>query len=120
MSESFERADKIMAEKIISAIKPGLVVLVTAGASGIGRAISKAFLDHGCHVHICDIDAAAIENFLAENPTASASVTDVSDSRMVAALFDDLKNRYDHLDVLVNNAGIAGPTAPVEDSPERT
>ncbi len=104
-----------MAENIISAIKPGLVVLVTAGASGIGRAISKAFLDHGCHVHICDIDAAAIENFLAEHPTASASVTDVSDSRMVAALFDEFKNRYDHLDVLINNAGIAGPTVPVED-----
>jgi NAD(P)-dependent dehydrogenase (short-subunit alcohol dehydrogenase family) len=104
-----------MTEKIINAIKPGLVVLVTAGASGIGRVISESFLDHGCHVHICDIDKSAIDNFLYKHPGASATVTDVSDNRMVKTLFDDLKNRYNHLDVLVNNAGTAGPTAALED-----
>jgi NAD(P)-dependent dehydrogenase (short-subunit alcohol dehydrogenase family) len=104
-----------MAEKIINTIRPGLVVLVTAGASGIGRVISESFLDHGCHVHICDIDRSAIDSFLSENPGASATVADVSDINMVKLLFDDLKTRYDHLDVLVNNAGIAGPTAAVED-----
>ena len=103
-----------MTNKVINAIKPGLVVLVTAGASGIGYVISKAFLDHGCHVHICDIDEKAIKNFLQENPTASASVTDVSDHEMVDALFLDLMNRHSRLDVLVNNAGTAGPTVPVE------
>ena len=104
-----------MTNTVINAIRPGLVVLVTAGANGIGRVISKAFLDHGCHVHICDIDAVAIADFLAENPTASASVTDVSDSGSVATLFEDLKERYGHLDVLVNNAGMAGPTSPIEE-----
>jgi NAD(P)-dependent dehydrogenase (short-subunit alcohol dehydrogenase family) len=104
-----------MAEKIINSIRPGLVVLVTAGASGIGRVISESFLDHGCHVHICDIDRTAIDSFLSENPGASATVADVSDIKMVKLLFDDLKERYEHLDVLVNNAGIAGPTAAVED-----
>jgi NAD(P)-dependent dehydrogenase (short-subunit alcohol dehydrogenase family) len=103
-----------MTKKVINAIEPGLVVLVTAGASGIGNAISKAFLDHGCHVHICDIDEKAIKKFLSENPTASASVTDVSNRKMVDALFMDLMKRYARLDVLVNNAGIAGPTAPLE------
>jgi len=101
--------------KVINAIKPGLVVLVTAGASGIGRVISESFLDHGCHVHICDIDKSAIDIFLDKNPHASATVADVSDNKMVEALFDDLKKRYDHLDVLVNNAGTAGPSAAVED-----
>jgi NAD(P)-dependent dehydrogenase (short-subunit alcohol dehydrogenase family) len=104
-----------MAEKIINSIRPGLVVLVTAGASGIGRVISESFLDHGCHVHICDIDRSAIDSFLSENPGASATLADVSDIKMVELLFDDLKTRYEHLDVLVNNAGIAGPTAAVED-----
>lgn len=104
-----------MADKIINNIQPGLVVLVTAGANGIGRAISESFLDHGCHVHICDIDQAAIDDFLNKNPGASATLTDVSDNHMVKALFDDLKKRYDHLDVLVNNAGTAGPTAALED-----
>lgn len=100
--------------KVINSIQAGLVVLVTAGASGIGRAISRAFLGHGCHVHICDIDESALETFLVENPDASGSVADVSDTKMVETLFSDFESRYGHLDVLVNNAGIAGPTAPVE------
>jgi len=103
-----------MAKKLINAITSGKIVLVTAGASGIGRAISKAFLDHGCFVHICDIDESAVEAFLHENPSASASVTDVSDGARVDSLFKDITERYGHLDVLVNNAGIAGPMAAVE------
>jgi len=103
-----------MSAKVINAIKPGLVVLVTAGASGIGRAIARSFLAHGCHVHICDIDQSAIDSFLLENPESSASLADVSDHKMVDSLFSDLRNRYGHLDVLVNNAGTAGPTAALE------
>jgi len=90
-------------------------VLVTAGAGGIGRTIAERFLSHGCAVHVCDIDQAAIDRFLADNPGASASRTDVSDVDQVAALFDDLSRRYGRLDVLINNAGIAGPTANFED-----
>ena len=104
-----------MPDKIINNIKPGMVVLVTAGAAGIGRAISRSFLDHECHVHVCDIDEAAIEEFLQEHPGASATVADVSDKNMVEKLFSDFSSRYDHLDVLVNNAGKAGPTAALED-----
>jgi NAD(P)-dependent dehydrogenase (short-subunit alcohol dehydrogenase family) len=104
-----------MSDQVINAIKPGLVVLVTAGASGIGRVIAKSFLAHGCHVHICDIDRAAIETFLLEHPECSATVADVSDYTSVETVFSDLKNRYAHLDVLINNAGKAGPTAALED-----
>jgi len=91
------------------------VVLVTAGAAGIGRNIAEKFLSHGCSVHICDIDRVAIDDFLTKNPNASASMADVSDVGQVEGLFNDFSNRFGQLDILVNNAGIAGPTANLED-----
>ena len=104
-----------MSKRLLNAIRPGLVVLVTAGASGIGREIAETFLAHGCKVHVCDIDQSAIDGFLEANPGGSASLADVSDVTMVDTLFDELLQLYGRLDVLVNNAGIAGPTAAVED-----
>jgi NAD(P)-dependent dehydrogenase (short-subunit alcohol dehydrogenase family) len=85
------------------------VVLITAGAAGIGRTIAERFLEHGCSVHVCDIDKAAIERFLSDNPGASASLADVSDVTQVSAMFADLAGLYGRLDILINNAGIAGP-----------
>jgi NAD(P)-dependent dehydrogenase (short-subunit alcohol dehydrogenase family) len=93
----------------------GPVVLVTGGASGIGGAIAARFAAGGWRVHVCDADAAAAARFQAENPTASASVTDVSSVAAVDAMFDDVAARYGRLDLLVNNAGVSGPTAPVEE-----
>jgi NAD(P)-dependent dehydrogenase (short-subunit alcohol dehydrogenase family) len=95
--------------------KLGAVVLVTAGASGIGRCIAETFLQQGGRVHICDISAVSIAAFLTANPLATASVADVSIPSEVERLFADLAEIYGCLDVLVNNAGIAGPTAKVED-----
>ena len=91
------------------------VSLITAGASGIGRVLAEAFLAAGHRVHVCDIDQAALEAFLAANPAASGSQADVADSHSVDRMFDDLADRHGRLDALVNNAGIAGPTAPVEE-----
>ena len=89
-------------------------VLVSAGASGIGRVVAEAFLSSGAAVHICDISADNIEQFLEANPGASATVADVSEPAQVDRVFSDLIERHDRLNVLVNNAGIAGPTAAVE------
>ena len=97
----------------ITGFKTGQVVLVTAGASGIGRCIAETYLRHGCKVHICDVATDSIETFLAANPTATA--TDISDPAQVDQLFSDFSQRYDRLDILINSAGIAGPTAAVED-----
>jgi NAD(P)-dependent dehydrogenase (short-subunit alcohol dehydrogenase family) len=91
------------------------IVLITAGAAGIGRRIAEKFLSNGCSVHICDIDHVAIDDFIADNPNASASVADVSEVGQVEVLFKDILRRYGRLDILVNNAGIAGPTANFED-----
>ncbi len=91
------------------------VALVTAGASGIGRVIAEALLAAGSAVHVCDIAEDAIADFLATNPEASASRVDVSSSAEVEALFAEFQSRHERLDLLVNNVGIAGPSAAVED-----
>lgn len=93
----------------------GRVALVTAGASGIGRAIADCLAGAGIAVHICDIDEEAIEACIAANPEFTASCADVSRVDQVDAVFTDLERRYGRLDILVNNAGISGPTAAVED-----
>jgi NAD(P)-dependent dehydrogenase (short-subunit alcohol dehydrogenase family) len=93
----------------------GLRVLVTAGAAGIGRVIARTFTEHGARVHICDIDEKALAGTKKQLPAVSQTVADVSRLDDVDRLFVDVKKNLHGLDVLVNNAGIAGPTAKVED-----
>jgi NAD(P)-dependent dehydrogenase (short-subunit alcohol dehydrogenase family) len=90
-------------------------VLVTAGAAGIGRAIAGAFAQAGARVAVCDVDEAALAAFRQEFPGHHAFECDVSDEDEVEDLFVDVEESLGGLDVLVNNAGIAGPTARVED-----
>ena len=97
--------------------RPGLRVLVTAGASGIGAAIARAFLDADAQVLICDIDQTALDRFAADHPQVKTLRADVSDEAQVAALFAAVTDQLRGLDVLVNNAGISGPTGPVDDIP---
>ena len=93
----------------------GLRVLVTAGAAGIGRAIAQTFAANGARVHVCDVSQAALDRFGDEQPRIGRSLADVSSVDQVDRLFADVKRELGGLDVLVNNAGIAGPTAKVED-----
>jgi NAD(P)-dependent dehydrogenase (short-subunit alcohol dehydrogenase family) len=90
-------------------------VMITGGAAGIGLAIARRFLSDGFSVHVCDAAPDAIEMLAASDPSIGASVADIADSNAVKAMFDDLERLYGGLSVLVNNAGIAGPTANVED-----
>jgi NAD(P)-dependent dehydrogenase (short-subunit alcohol dehydrogenase family) len=92
----------------------GLRVLVTAGASGIGAAIASAFAEMGAEIHICDIDDAALAAFQQRFPACQATHADVADPAEVAALFATQRTRFGGLDVLINCAGIAGPTAGVD------
>ncbi|MGC1504349.1 MAG: SDR family oxidoreductase [Sulfitobacter sp.] len=83
-------------------------VLITAGASGIGRAMGEGFDAAGFEVWVTDVDAQA----LATCPKGWRGFqADASDEAAVADVFAQL----DQLDVLCANAGIAGPTALVED-----
>jgi NAD(P)-dependent dehydrogenase (short-subunit alcohol dehydrogenase family) len=93
----------------------GLRVMITAGAAGIGLAIAKAFADDGARVHICDVDDGALEAFSKACPDARATRADVASLSDVDALFDAAAGWLGGLDVLINNAGIAGPTGRVED-----
>ena len=91
------------------------VVLITAGASGIGRVIAESFIASGDTVHICDVNQTSMDEFFEANPSADGTLCDVSDVLQVNNLFDEVEALHGRLDVLVNNAGVAGPTAPVED-----
>jgi len=89
-----------------------LRVLVTAGAAGIGRVIAQTFVDNGARVHVCDVDELALAALPAKISKTRADVASLTD---VNHLFEDVARHLGGLDVLVNNAGIAGPTAKVED-----
>ena len=90
-------------------------VLVTAGASGIGRAIADLFLDQGAQVHICDVSDTFLADFRSTHPKAGCTKADVSSDSEVKHLFDEIEKSLGGLDILVNNAGIAGPTGSVDE-----
>lgn len=96
---------------------PGQRVLITAGAGGLGATIAEAFIEAGAEVAICDLDEAALKRFLRRHPAAIALKADVADEAQVGALFDEVEERFGGLDVLVNNAGISGPTGPIDSLP---
>ena len=83
----------------------GLRTLVTGGGSGIGAAIAATLANRGARVVVVDANPATNPDFVA----------DVADTAAVEALFGDVGRQLGGLDVLVNNVGIAGPTAPVDE-----
>jgi NAD(P)-dependent dehydrogenase (short-subunit alcohol dehydrogenase family) len=89
-------------------------VLITAGASGIGREIAHAFANAGARVFVCDIDAEALNLFARDLPGAVTRRCDVASRGEVEETVARAAEALGGLDVLVNNAGIAGPTVPVE------
>ncbi|MFQ6023862.1 MAG: SDR family oxidoreductase [Acidiferrobacterales bacterium] len=91
----------------------GKRVIVTAAARGIGKAIADAFLEAGAHVHICDISE-GVAAFKVANANLGVTIADVGDPAAVDRLFDEALASLGGLNVLVNNAGIAGPTGPIE------
>ncbi|MDT2006263.1 SDR family oxidoreductase [Rhodococcus opacus] len=90
----------------------GRRVLVTAGAAGIGLAIATSFKSLGADVFVTDIDPVVVDN--AKAAGFVAAVSDVSDEDQVRTLMTSVVDNLGGLDVLVNNAGVAGPTGPVD------
>ncbi|MEO8506085.1 MAG: SDR family oxidoreductase [Betaproteobacteria bacterium] len=90
-------------------------VVITAGGAGIGRTIAEGFSARGARVFVCDVSETALEDAKSSIPGLRALRADVADAAEVARLFVVAGRELGGLDVLVNNAGIAGPTANVED-----
>jgi len=93
----------------------GRRVLITAGAQGLGWEMAKQFLVNGSQVLISDINESALQAAKASYPDVHTICSDVANEQDVAAMFAAVEKVLGGLDVLINNAGVAGPTAYTED-----
>ena len=93
----------------------GKRVLITAGASGIGLVTARGFIEAGARVFICDVNAEALTQAQAALPGLQGCLADVADEAQVQAMFAQADAALGGLDALINNAGIAGPTALIGD-----
>lgn len=107
---------------VLQMMKPpaGLRVLVTGGGSGIGLVIARAFVEVGARVHVCDASREALDSLAkaeagVELNRITATLADVADQDAVERVFADVQVELGGLDVLINNAGIAGPTGGVDE-----
>jgi NAD(P)-dependent dehydrogenase (short-subunit alcohol dehydrogenase family) len=98
----------------------GKVVVITGGASGIGRALGAAFVNEGADVVLSDLEKARLDETVAELSERAAeggSVTgigtDVADPDSVERLAEQVYERYGAVHVLINNAGVGAPSADV-------
>lgn len=91
-------------------------VVIVAGASGIGREIARAYLKEDANVFVCDVSDELIAEFKKEFPSAFIEKTDVADYNQVKSFFQSVGDQVDTIDVLINSAGIAGPTALLNDA----
>ncbi len=87
------------------------IAIVTGGGSGIGRAISILFARQGAHVYVLELNEEAGKDVLAEisdgGGKASLIACNVADQKAVKSSFETIYQKEGHIDVLVNNAGIA-------------
>lgn len=87
----------------------GRVAVVTGGASGIGKALAKAFLAEKMKVVIADVEAGALEKTAAELGDVTPIQFDASDAASVRALADQVFEKFGNVHILCNNAGVAAP-----------
>jgi NAD(P)-dependent dehydrogenase (short-subunit alcohol dehydrogenase family) len=92
-------------------------VLITAGAGGIGREIARAFAAQGGKIYVCDIDEAGLTAIRKDIPGITAAHCDMASRTAIERMVPEAVAALGGLDVLVNNAGIAGPTQPVDQMP---
>ena len=88
--------------------------VITGGAQGFGLDIAKRFLDSGAKIIIWDIDEELLKSAVNEvnNPNLSYNVVDVSNFSQIENTVSEITSK-NKIDILINNAGITGPTAPL-------
>ena len=85
----------------------GKTAVITGGAKGLGRSIAEKFYEEGCEIIICDVLSSEAHK-VAKNLKGKSFELDVSDSKQVSNIFNDINNLYNKIDILINNAGING------------
>lgn len=93
----------------------GRHAIVTGGARGIGLAIARRCLANGASVALWDVEAATLADAMAQLAplgTVVTSLVDVRDEDQIARAAAQSQERFGRVDVLVNNAGVLGPTVP--------
>lgn len=91
-------------------------VIVTGGADSVGRVIAESFLQRGANVHICDVREDALVETLRANPGISGTVADVGRSDDAQRVVREAEMAFSgSVSVLVNNVGVPGPRAAIED-----
>ena len=97
------------------------IILVTGGSKGIGKGISKVFLDEGAKVIICaknEDELSIAENELKNGAHISSIRADLTNTNDITLIFNFISNKYGKLDILVNNASILGVLSKIENYPE--
>ena len=96
-------------------------VLITGGSKGIGKGLAKVFLSEGANVIICARNQEILDQAVDELKTFgnikgySANIAKLDD---VKSLYDFVSNKFNHLDILINNASILGVKLKIKDIPE--
>jgi NAD(P)-dependent dehydrogenase (short-subunit alcohol dehydrogenase family) len=99
----------------VAELRPGLRVMISGAAAGIGRVMLERFVEARARVHICNTSPQVLDQCREALPGVGGTVADVGQDGEVARWFDEAQAVLGGLDVLINNAGIAGPTGPVEE-----
>lgn len=90
-------------------------VIITAAADGLGKVVAEMFMAEGAKVALCDIQADKVAAMAKAHPGHLAEVCDVGDAGQVASFMARALKHLGGVDILINNAGIAGPTGTVEE-----
>lgn len=90
-------------------------VFITAGGSGLGLDMARGFLANGATVAVTDTDPAALDHARGLYPDLMTFEADAANETAMREVFKSLQSAWPQLDVVMANAGIAGPTAAIED-----
>ncbi|MBM86598.1 MAG: 3-oxoacyl-[acyl-carrier-protein] reductase [Rhodospirillaceae bacterium] len=93
----------------------GKRIIITAAGGGIGRETLRLFNEAGAKVFICDIDENGLSAALSAYDNVDGMVADVLDPMAIETLFERADDYLGGLDIMVNNAGTAGPTQLIEE-----
>lgn len=93
----------------------GKVAFITGGGTGLGEGAARRMAEEGAKVVVVDIDAESADRVASSLPDALALVVDVTDPDAVEAAFAETMDHYGSVDIIFNNAGIAGEQQPLHE-----